>query len=43
MSKKKQELLTQISKLEKEKEKYSQDVALANSNMMQMVEEVKLK
>ena len=32
-----------IQKLDKEKEKFSQEAAKANSNLMQMVEEVKLK
>jgi len=36
-------LLKQIYRLEKERDKFSQDASRANANLMQMVEEVKLK
>jgi hypothetical protein len=32
-----------VSKLEKEKDKFSHEASKANANLMQMVEEVKLK
>ena len=37
------ELLKQIFKLEKERDKFSHEASKANANLMQMVEEVKLK
>jgi predicted nucleic acid-binding Zn-ribbon protein len=36
-------LLKSISKLEKERDKFSHEASKANANLMQMVEEVKLK
>lgn len=36
-------LLKQIQKLEKERDKFSHDASKANANLMQMIEEVKLK
>lgn len=36
-------LLKQIYRLEKERDKFSQDASRSNANLMQMVEEVKLK
>ena len=36
-------LSSETQKLEKERDKFSQEAAKANSNLMQMVEEVKLK
>ncbi len=36
-------LLSQSSKLEKERDKFSHEASKANANLMQMVEEVKLK
>ena len=36
-------LLKQINKLEKDRDKYSHEASKANANLMQMVEEVKLK
>jgi len=37
------ELLKQIYKLEKERDRFSHEASKANANLMQMVEEVKLK
>jgi len=36
-------LLNDVDKLNKEKEKFSHEASKANANLMQMVEEVKLK
>ena len=38
-----QSVLKQMNKMEKERDKFSHEASKANNNLMQMVEEVKLK